>query len=584
MAENPNPLVPPSLPPVQRLSRAVLLAATGLVTVTLLVVAFLATPRPLAHPPPAPRPPAGAAEPGFLQRPPASLPAGSPESPPQGNAARSPWTGGLSEQEYLRRLLERGAQPAAGGGAGAGRRGGGAGGSDYPGDQDGTAAAAGALASPATTPPNASPLPGPPPPAPASRDARREAFLRALRAPLAQPVAAPAPARPGSPWPGSAWPPLPAPDAVDLDGAGELAALAGADRRSYAEGTDASAAPGATPYPPPPSLPASPLSPPSPPSPPALPPSPPPGWPPALAGDEGAGTAGTAATAAGRRFADSAAVSRPAPAAAASSSAAATLDASGSRRPRVDAIPRSATECGAGATLATGTVIPALLLTEVNSDLPGPLMAQVSRDVYDFFQQRVVLPRGTRLLGRYEHQVAVGQRRLLVAWTRLQLLDGRVLELPGLPGGDTAGAAGLPARVQSHALRIFGDAVLLSLLSAGAELSQPPPRSLVAAPSAGSVTSAAVGQQLAEVGLQLLRRDLGIQPTLRLPAGTPLTVFVASDLRGVPSGECRMSTLDVRRPAWPREAAPADLPLGAASGPGASPGARSGEAPRGERR
>jgi type IV secretory pathway VirB10-like protein len=157
-------------------------------------------------------------------------------------------------------------------------------------------------------------------------------------------------------------------------------------------------------------------------------------------------------------------------------------------------------------------------------------MAQVSRDVYDLAQRTVVLARGTRLLGRYDNQVAVGQRRLLVAWTRMQLLDGRLIELAGLPGADPGGAAGLPARVQNHLLRVFGDAVLLSLLSVGADLSQPPSRNLVVTPSAGSVAAAAVGQQLSDAGTQLLRRDLSIQPTLRLPAGTPLTVFVNADL------------------------------------------------------
>src|SRR5262249_55596555 len=92
------------------------------------------------------------------------------------------------------------------------------------------------------------------------------------------------------------------------------------------------------------------------------------------------------------------------------------------------------------------------------------------------------------------------------------------------------GAAGLGARVQNHLLRLFGDAFLLSLLAAGADLSQPQNRNFSLAPSAGSVASAAVGQELANVGLQLLRRDLAIQPTLRLPAGTPFLVFVNGDL------------------------------------------------------
>jgi hypothetical protein len=181
-------------------------------------------------------------------------------------------------------------------------------------------------------------------------------------------------------------------------------------------------------------------------------------------------------------------------------------------------------------TLAAGTLIPALLETAVDSDLPGPLLAQVSRDVYDFRQEVVLVPRGARLLGRYDNQVGAGQRRLLVAWTRLELPDGRVYELPGLTATDPSGEAGLSAKVQNHLLRVFGDALLLSLLSAGADLSQPQDRDLSLAPSAGSVASAAVGQELASVGVQLLRRDLSIQPTLRLAAGTPLVVFVAGDL------------------------------------------------------
>ena len=181
-------------------------------------------------------------------------------------------------------------------------------------------------------------------------------------------------------------------------------------------------------------------------------------------------------------------------------------------------------------TLAAGTLIPAQLETEVNSDLAGPVLAQVSRDVYDLRQQSVVVPRGTRLLGRYENRVAVGQRRLLVAWTRMTFPDGSAFDVPGLPGTDPAGAAGLGAHVQNHLLRLFGDALLLSLLAAGADLSQPASRNLTLAPSAGSVASAAAGQELANVGMQLLRRDLAIQPTLRLAAGTPFLVFVNGDL------------------------------------------------------
>jgi Bacterial conjugation TrbI-like protein len=568
MAEQPEPpnLRPRPLPPVQRLSRAVLVAAAGVVTLTLLVVAFVAPPRLPAPPAPAARPPAPA-EPGFLQHPPASPP---------------PATAELSEQEYLRRLGERDARLGYGG-----RRGGagGAGEAGYPGapampgampaetggeeaagagGEAGAGADAGTWASPRTSSP-------PPPP----RDPRRDAFLRALRAPLAPPAGPPPPRRgAGEPW-------LPAPSAAALGltaagfgtaaeaggtdlgeeaggagagmpEAGEDGDGTGAGTRALSEGpgntesgtaepsaTHEIAGAGATGPGEPGAgggLGASRGSPGS--SPGNRPAASPPAFlaPGSLAAAKGGAgrlggppleppAAGSARGAGGTGPAGMAPLGLPHPMLPGAAVAAAAAPGFNASR-----APGSPGRRARGPVLAAGTVIPALLLTAINSDLPGPLMAQVSRDVWDFDQRAVVLRRGTRLFGRYENQVAVGQRRLLVAWTRLQLLDGTLIELPGLPGTDAGGAAGLPARVQNHLLRVFGDAALLSLLAAGADLSQPPTRSLVLAPTAGSVASAAVGQQLSEAGAQLLRRDIAVQPTLRLAAGSPLTVFVNADL------------------------------------------------------
>jgi type IV secretory pathway VirB10-like protein len=95
---------------------------------------------------------------------------------------------------------------------------------------------------------------------------------------------------------------------------------------------------------------------------------------------------------------------------------------------------------------------------------------------------------------------------------------------------DAGGAAGLGGRVDRHVLRTFGDALLLSLLAAGAQLSQPQASGFGAAPSAGNVAAAALGQELSAAGLELVHRDVAVQPTLRLPAATPLLVFVNGDL------------------------------------------------------
>ena len=180
-----------------------------------------------------------------------------------------------------------------------------------------------------------------------------------------------------------------------------------------------------------------------------------------------------------------------------------------------------------------GTVVPAVLITEISSDLPGQVLAQVARDVYDTRSQRtVVIPSGAKLIGTYEDQVPVGRDRLVVAWTRILLPNGRSISLPGLPTKDRAGAGGVSDRVDRHMQRTFGTTALLSLIGAGIQLSQP--RGAITAsgyyPSAGEVAAAAVGQQLAEVGQQLLKRDLDVRPTIHIRQGLQFNVFLNTDL------------------------------------------------------
>lgn len=178
-----------------------------------------------------------------------------------------------------------------------------------------------------------------------------------------------------------------------------------------------------------------------------------------------------------------------------------------------------------------GTVVPAVLLTEINSELPGECLAQITRDVYDTPTQRTILiPKGAKLLCTYGNRVNAGQSRMLIAWTRVLLPDGRSITLPGLPGTDEQGARGVGGKVDRHARQAFGTAGLLSVVSAGLQLSQPRQGSAFAAPSAGQVAAGAVGQELAQVATQLLERDLNVQPTIRVPQGTPVNVFLNADL------------------------------------------------------
>ena len=200
-------------------------------------------------------------------------------------------------------------------------------------------------------------------------------------------------------------------------------------------------------------------------------------------------------------------------------------------------VPSSATRLAVEAApgpyaLSAGTMLPAVLVTEINSDLPGDILAQVNRDVYDSeSQRRLLVPRGSRLLGRYDHQLAMNQNRLLVAWTRLIFPDGRSVTLPGLQAVDGRGAGGLRDQVDRHGKRAFGTAALLSVVGAAAQLAQPGGGyGLLNGPSTGQVVAGAAGTQLAQVATQLLQRDLQVQPTIRIRQGMPFNVFLTTDL------------------------------------------------------
>ena len=169
-----------------------------------------------------------------------------------------------------------------------------------------------------------------------------------------------------------------------------------------------------------------------------------------------------------------------------------------------------------------GTVITGVLETAINSDLPGLVRAVVSRDVRGFDATKVLIPRGSRLVGQYSSGIALGQSRAFVIWTRLLRSDGVSVEL-GSAATDPLGTAGLGGKVNSHFLRRFGAATLLSVVTAGLDYL------VTSAQRAGSVTvgSPAQATQLAGVALQ---RDIDIPPTIKVPQGTPVRVFVAKDL------------------------------------------------------
>jgi type IV secretory pathway VirB10-like protein len=182
--------------------------------------------------------------------------------------------------------------------------------------------------------------------------------------------------------------------------------------------------------------------------------------------------------------------------------------------------------------LHAGSIIPATLLTGINADLPGTIVGQVRSDVFDSVTGRqLLIPRGTRLVGTYDSHVVQGERRVMVAWTRLLFPDGSSLDLSGMAGTDPAGYAGFGANVDEHLNKVFTSALLLGIIGAGAQLSQPQQAtSIYAAPSGGQTIAGSLGQQIGNTSIQLTQRQLQVPPTLEVPPGYLFNVLVDRDI------------------------------------------------------
>ena len=184
-------------------------------------------------------------------------------------------------------------------------------------------------------------------------------------------------------------------------------------------------------------------------------------------------------------------------------------------------------------TLRAGFVIPATLISGINSDLPGQITAQVSQNVYDTATGNyLLLPQGARLVGSYTSNVAYGQSRVMVAWQRIVFPDGKTLDLGVMPGADGAGYSGFHDQVDNHYVRIFGSAILMSGITAGVSMSQNANSSsgVNAQPTASSALSEALGQQLGNVTAQMISKNLSISPTLEIRPGFRFNVMCIKDL------------------------------------------------------
>lgn len=178
-----------------------------------------------------------------------------------------------------------------------------------------------------------------------------------------------------------------------------------------------------------------------------------------------------------------------------------------------------------------GTVIPGVMIAGINSDLPGQIIGQVRQNVYDTATgQHLLIPAGARLIGSYDSRVTMGQRRVLVAWNRVIFPDGSSVALDTMPGADVSGFAGFNDKVNNHYWRIFGNAFMLSLFSAGIQLSQPDPGPNAGMYDSQQILAAEIGRQLGQLGMEMSRRNLDIQPTLEIRPGYLFNVMVTKDM------------------------------------------------------
>ncbi|GIU52425.1 hypothetical protein TUM4438_45130 [Shewanella sairae] len=177
--------------------------------------------------------------------------------------------------------------------------------------------------------------------------------------------------------------------------------------------------------------------------------------------------------------------------------------------------------------LKVGTVISATLISGINSDLAGQVIASVSQNVYDSGSgAHLLIPQGSKLYGVYDSQIAYGQSRVLLAWSRINFPDGSTLNLENMGGMDTQGYAGFEDEVDNHYFKIFGNALLLGMISGAAQAG--------VSDNGDSDTPSAIAdgvtQQFAQTGSSLIQKNLDVQPRIIIRNGYRFNVMVNKDV------------------------------------------------------
>ena len=180
--------------------------------------------------------------------------------------------------------------------------------------------------------------------------------------------------------------------------------------------------------------------------------------------------------------------------------------------------------------IKAGGIIPGVMLTGINSDLPGTMTANIREDVYDTVTGRILLiPKGTRVIGKYSSSISFGQSRVLVVLQRLIFPNGKSINLENFEGADMSGYSGLVGTVDNHTLKLFQGVILSSILGAAAGIIDDNGNNNNNNSWRNNAGRGA-GEEIVTIGEAIASRLLAVQPTIKIAPGSRFNIMVNSDL------------------------------------------------------
>ncbi len=181
--------------------------------------------------------------------------------------------------------------------------------------------------------------------------------------------------------------------------------------------------------------------------------------------------------------------------------------------------------------IKAGSILPGVLITGISSDLPGQITAQASENVYDTATGRFLLiPQGARFNGEYDSKIAYGQERVLIVWSRIIMPNGNSVNLEGMPGTDLSGYAGVTGAVNNHYGKLITGVILGSVIGAGAQAAVGGQGSANVPPAFPQLFVSGAAANINQAGQQITQKNLNLQPTIEVPPGQKINIFVTKDM------------------------------------------------------